>query len=98
MYEPGYYQNLDTAEIAHKVQEEGFDPIRIADRPGAVYPPHSHPETKLLAFLHGTMQVLVQGKTYDCSPGDKLIIPGNLEHSAKVGPEGCVFFWSEKMV
>ncbi len=98
MYEAGYYQNLSAAEIADKVQAEGFDPLRISDLPGTVYAPHSHPETKLLAFLRGTMRVTIQGKTYDCSPGDRLIVPGTLEHSAQVGSEGCVFFWSEKMV
>jgi quercetin dioxygenase-like cupin family protein len=98
MYEPRYYQNLNVAEIGRKVHEEGFDPLRISDPPGAVYSPHSHPETKLLAFLQGTMRVSVQGKTYDCSPGDKLIIRGNEEHSATVGSEGCIYFWSEKIV
>jgi quercetin dioxygenase-like cupin family protein len=98
MYEPRRYQDLSVAEISRMVQEDGFDPIRIADPPGTVYAPHSHPETKLLAFLQGTMQVSVQGQTYHCSPGDKLIIPGNVEHAAIVGPDGCVFFWSEKMV
>jgi quercetin dioxygenase-like cupin family protein len=98
MYEPGYYETLTAAQIASKVHDEGFEPIRISDPPGAVYSPHTHPETKLLAFVHGTMRVSVQDKTYDCSPGDKLLIPGNVEHSALVGPEGCVYFWSEKIV
>lgn len=29
--------------------------------------------------------------------GDKFIIPGNVEHSAVVGPEDCVFFGSERI-
>ena len=98
MYERAYYKDLPVAEIAEKVREEGFDPLRISDSPGTVYAPHTHPETKLLAFLHGTMQVTVQGQRYACTIGDKLLIPGNVEHSALVGPEGCVYFWSEKLV
>ncbi len=98
MYEPKYYLDLSAGEVAQKVRDEGFDPIRISDSPGTVYSPHSHPETKLLAFLQGTMQVRTEGQTYHCTPGDKLIIPGNVEHSALVGPEGCVFYWSEKLI
>jgi quercetin dioxygenase-like cupin family protein len=98
MYEAGYYQNLSIEDIARKVRQDGFDPLRIADPPGSVYSPHTHPETKLLAFLQGSMRVRVLDKTYDCSAGDKLLIPGNVEHSAVVGPEGCVYFWSEKML
>jgi mannose-6-phosphate isomerase-like protein (cupin superfamily) len=98
MYEPGYYKDLAIADIAQRVRDDGFDPIRIADPPRSVYSPHIHPETKLLAFLQGTMQVTVQGQTFHCSAGDKLMIPGKLEHSAVVGSEGCVYFWSEKML
>ena len=39
----------------------------------------------------------VGDNTFNCSPGDKVVIPGNVEHEATAGPEGCVFFWSEKL-
>jgi len=98
MYSPGIYRNLSESEIARKVTEAGFDPIRISDPPGYVYPPHSHAETKLLAFLRGDMRVTVAGQTYPCVGGDQLIIPGNVEHSAVIGAEGCEYFWSEKIL
>jgi hypothetical protein len=63
MYKKGVYQNLSEAEIAGQVSEAGFDPIRIADPPGHIYSPHSHTETKLLAFLRGGMSVTVAGQT-----------------------------------
>jgi hypothetical protein len=44
------------------------------------------------------MQVTVEGHTYECSAGDQLIIPGSVEHSAVIGREGCVYFWSEKLM
>lgn len=97
MHEPEFYKGLSVAEISNKVIDEGFDPIRISDPPGHVYPPHSHAETKLLAFLQGGMQVTVNGQSYRCQAGDKLMIPGNVEHSAIVGSGGCVYFWSEKI-
>ncbi|MCC7446300.1 MAG: AraC family ligand binding domain-containing protein [Anaerolineae bacterium] len=98
MYQPNFYNSLSIDQIEANVIEEGFDPLRIADPPGHVYPPHTHPETKLLAFLRGGMDVVVAGQTYRCKAGDRLLIPGNVEHAARVTDEGCVYFWSEKVV
>lgn len=97
MYRAGLYKQIDRAFIAEEVRKEGFDPVLINDPPGRLYPLHTHPETKLLVFLKGSMEVSVEGKTYQCNPGDKLIIPGKVEHSAKTGSGGCAFFWSEKL-
>lgn len=97
MYQANFYKRIDKERIAEEVQREGFDPIYITDPPERVYHPHRHPETKLLVFLEGSMEITVQGQKFECKPGDKLIIPGNVEHSAVAGPEGCAFLWSEKL-
>jgi quercetin dioxygenase-like cupin family protein len=97
-YRKGAYHNIDHETIAEKVRKEGFDPIMVHDGPGYVYPEHDHPETKLLVFLKGSMRVNVGDESFDCSPGDKLVIPGNTIHSAIAGEQGCTFFWSEKLV
>ncbi len=98
MFQRGYFNALSPEQIRAKVYEEGFDPIRIDDPPGYRYPAHTHPETKLLAFLHGGMAVTVAGETCQCRAGDRLLIPGSVEHAALVDPDGCVYFWSEKLV
>ncbi|MCH7640784.1 cupin domain-containing protein [Patescibacteria group bacterium] len=98
MYKQGFYKNLHEDEIAKKVKKEGFDPIKISDPPGRIYSRHTHPETKLLAFLEGSMEVRVGDETFQCKAGDKVIVDGNVKHSAVVGPEGCTFFWSEKLM
>ena len=84
--------------IQSEVIKEGFDPIKIFNTAGYIYSPHSHPETKLLAILSGSMEVEAGGKKYYLEKGDKLIIPGNITHRAVVGKDGCSFFWSEKRV
>ena len=96
-YQPETYKALDQEKIASSIRQDGFNPVSISDPAGYVYPPHRHPETKLLVFLKGSMKVYVQGREFNCSAGDRLMIPGNMEHSAVVGPEGCNFFWSEKL-
>ena len=97
MYQANFYKAIDRDTIAREVRREGFDPIAIKDPPGRLYSPHAHPETKLLVFLEGEMEVKVAGESFRCKPGDKLVIPGNVEHSAVAGARGCVFFWSEKL-
>ena len=44
------------------------------------------------------MEVRVGDETFQCKAGDKVIVDGNVKHSAVVGPEGCTFFWSEKLM
>lgn len=98
MYYQGYYKHKDEAEIIENIKKEGFDPIRFSNAPSFVYPLHKHPETKLLAFLEGNMEVTIEDKVFNCKKGDKIMISGNIEHSAVVGRDGCVFFWSEKIM
>ncbi len=98
MYYKNFYKELSEKEIEKSIRIDGFDPIRFSNRSGDVYRLHKHPETKLLAFLKGGMCVTVAGKHVTCRAGDKLIIPGNTPHSAKVDDDGCKFFWSEKIL
>lgn len=98
MYIKNYYKIIDKTKIRQDAIKQGFNPIEIYNEPGYVYSLHKHPETKLLVFLEGDMDVSTQGKVFHCRAGDKLIIPGNTPHSAIVGNEGCKFFWSEKII
>jgi len=97
MYSKKVYINKTEAEILKKIKEEGYSPLKIANPAGYPYPKHNHPETKLLVILKGDMTVKVGGKTYNCTKGDKLVIPGNVTHSAEITRNGCTFFWSEKI-
>lgn len=98
MYCNQFYRNMSQEKIEKSAREEGFDPIIIANGQNYIYQEHSHKETKLLAFLKGSMEVTIKGEKYNCVAGDKLIVLGNTDHSAKVGNDGCVFFWSEKVM
>lgn len=91
-------KKLPQEEIIQMIKKEGFNPLLISDSPGYVYPKHKHPETKLLVCINGSMKIVVDNEIFNFEPGDKLIIPGNTYHSAKVGENGCDFFWSEKLM
>ena len=97
LYSPTRFSVLDPGTVLDRLRRDGWDPIPITDPPGYVYPLHAHAETKLLAIVRGSMEVRVAGNVYRCLPGDQVIIPGGVEHAALVGPEGCTFYWSERM-
>lgn len=96
MYNKNFYKGLKNKEIEESIRQDGFEPKLFNDPAGFVYPPHHHKETKLLAFLEGAMEVTVEKEIFNCSAGDKLIIPANIQHAALVGPQGCSFYWSER--
>ena len=97
VYVSNIHADLDPRIVLDRLRRDGWEPIPISDPAGYLYPPHSHAATKLLAILSGSMEVRVAGETYRCLPGDQVVIPGNVEHAALVGPDGCRFFWSEQM-
>lgn len=98
MYFPKAYKNIGKAKIASEIRKKGFSPMLFTNGPGDVYPQHSHPETKLLVFLSGSIEVTVNNKSFHCEAGDKLIIAGDAPHDAVVGQNGCTFYWSEKII
>lgn len=97
VHEPGVYWRLDEPTILRLLQSEGWDPVLVRDEPGHVYPPHRHEAAKALAILHGGMEVKVDGTLYRLVAGDRLCIRSGQEHMAVVGPDGCLFFWSERV-
>jgi AraC-like ligand binding domain len=97
IYDPDIDAGLDPGTIEARLRQDGWDPVLISDEAGYVYPPHSHAATKLLAITDGSIDVTVAGTTYQCRTGDRIVIAGNMEHSAIVGPDGCTFYWSEQL-
>jgi mannose-6-phosphate isomerase-like protein (cupin superfamily) len=95
-YEPGVFWRLDEPTIRQLLVLEGWKPEPVTDPPGQVYPIHHHVAPKMIALLHGGMEVHAGSETVRCLSGDKLVIPSGQEHAAVVGPDGCSFFWSDQ--
>jgi len=98
IYYPKKYKVIDRKKITKDLKREGFSPLLITEPKGHVYTAHSHPETKILVFLKGGMEITAGGKKYTCRKGDKLVIPGNVVHEATMFDEGCIYFWSERII
>jgi mannose-6-phosphate isomerase-like protein (cupin superfamily) len=97
VYQRGLYSEIDQTDIRQRVMDEGWIPYVIDEPPGYAYAPHRHEEAKLIVILRGEMDVTLESETIHCRPGDKLTIPGGMEHAAVMGAEGCAYFWSEQV-
>jgi quercetin dioxygenase-like cupin family protein len=60
--------------------------LSIADLDAsAVVPSHSHPHEQAGTVLAGEIELTIGGETRWLKPGDCILIPGNVEHSARTG-------------
>ncbi|OUS03426.1 cupin [Flavobacteriales bacterium 33_180_T64] len=50
---------------------------------GALLPEHSHIHEQTTQVIEGQLELTVEGVTHTLNPGQVLIIPSNLAHSAK---------------
>ena len=92
VYSPGAYTDLDSLE--EQLAKEGLFFQRITEQPCGVYDSHLNLYDQVLIFVSGSAVVRVGNQTFPCHPGDRLLIPGCVEHSAEVGPEGCSYMLS----
>jgi len=60
-----------------------------------MFPDHDHPGDQLLIVLKGSISITMGGKTSVLTPGDEMFFPARIVHSAKVGPEGCIYLDAE---
>ena len=51
----------------------------------AVVPAHSHPQEQIIYLLEGSIKISIAGETHAMRAGEFIIVPGGVEHSAKVG-------------
>ncbi|MCK4897857.1 MAG: cupin domain-containing protein [Anaerolineales bacterium] len=51
----------------------------------AILPNHSHPHEQGGIVIEGELEFTIAGETRLLHPGDLYLIPGNVEHSVKVG-------------
>jgi quercetin dioxygenase-like cupin family protein len=67
-----------------ELESQGYRCFAWSDRPGTVYPPHTHPHDEVLCILRGCMEMEVAGRRHLLEPGDRLELPRNTVHSARV--------------
>jgi quercetin dioxygenase-like cupin family protein len=76
---------LDRADAPEAVlRARGLSPYPWSAGPAALFPPHTHAQTKHLYVLSGTIDF----DGIELGAGDGLLIPAGVEHSAIAGPTG----------
>ena len=82
-------------ELRKRMQEEGLSPYAWSNGPGEQYAVHSHSYQKVLYCVSGSIRFILpdyaaNGENIDLAPGDCMILPAGVRHSALVGPQGVV--------
>lgn len=95
-YQADYYAGKNEDAIAAQLSTEGYQPKRVEDKPNSRYDNHRNTYEIVLAFLDGSADITVGNQTFHCSAGDRLEIAGLVPHSARVGPDGCVYLMVQK--
>lgn len=57
--------------------------------PHAEVPRHTHPQEQITVVLEGEITFTVGEDVHLLTPGMALLIPGDVPHSAKAGPQGA---------
>jgi len=83
-------------ELRAALEQEGFSVFTWSDAPGASYEPHRHEEDESLWMITGEMSFEVDGRRYDLSTGDRLMLPARTEHSALAGPRGATYLIGQR--
>ncbi|MBV9021852.1 MAG: hypothetical protein JOZ71_14200 [Ktedonobacteraceae bacterium] len=83
-------------QLYKRMQQEGLSPYTWANGPGDYYEVHSHSYQKVLYCMKGSIRFIFpkdailpsMPEFVDLAPGDCLILPARVLHSAQVGPQG----------
>ncbi|GAC1665582.1 MAG: hypothetical protein PVS3B1_01050 [Ktedonobacteraceae bacterium] len=83
-------------ELRKRIQAEGLPSYTWSNAPGDTYSAHIHRYEKVLYCVRGSIRfcfpddVDARGTVafVDLEPGDCMILPAGIRHSAQVGPQG----------
>lgn len=87
----------DARRLRRLLEAEGYEVFEWSDRPGAAYPPHSHPEDQSHWVLSGALTLVVEGEEYTLRAGDRDYMSAWTAHEARVeGAEPAVYLVGAK--
>ncbi len=77
------------------MQKDGLSPYTWSNGPGDHYAVHTHSYEKVLYCVRGSIRFILpdlspesENSVIDLAPGDCMIMPAGICHSAHVGPQG----------
>ncbi len=72
------------------MQQKNLTPYAWSNGPGDEYPPHSHSYNKVIYVAAGSIVWILPAtaEQIEMQPGDRLELPHDVVHAARVGPKG----------
>ncbi len=87
----------DVKEWEAELAREGWGDFFVwHDGPNAFYPTHTHANPTAHIILEGEMTLTSQGETRTYRAGERVDVPADTVHSARMGPEGCRYLVGQK--
>lgn len=84
-------------EAEAQLRQEGCDEVYTwYDSPDFAYAPHAHPTATAHIIIEGQMTITMDGQNLTLTPGQRIDVPANMEHTAVMGPDGCTYVVGEK--
>src|SRR5262245_3045118 len=79
------------SDLRARLEREGYSVWRWHDAPGASYAAHSHDHDESLWVIEGEITFGASDRDLRLSRGDRLMLPRETVHTAKVGPHGATY-------
>ena len=87
----------DLDELKKQLKEEGYKEIyEWTDAPNYEYLPHKHETETTLMVLKGDITVTIEGNTKKYVSGERVTVPAQKKHYAKVGSKGASYLVGEE--
>ena len=83
-------------DLRDRLEAEGFDVVVWRDRSNWSYEPHAHEHDESLWVLEGNLVLRIDGQDYGLGPGDRMMLPKEVVHDARVGPDGARYLIGAK--
>lgn len=84
------------ADLTAQLRAEGYGHVFVwEDRPGALYPPHTHAGQTAHIVLAGEITILSDDTRTTYRAGERFDVPAGQVHAAQIGPEGCRYVVGE---
>jgi hypothetical protein len=89
---------MDRYAAEQQLRQDGFAHLFVwRDGPDAFYPEHTHPVETAHIILEGEMTLACGGVTRSYAAGERPPdVPAGAVHSARMGPQGCLYLVGEK--
>jgi quercetin dioxygenase-like cupin family protein len=83
-------------DLRGRLEAEGYEVVVWRDRSNWSYAQHAHEHDESLWVLRGRLVLQIEGRDYALEPGDRLMLPKDTPHSARVGAEGATYLIGQR--